>query len=59
MEGVLVPVPVLDSEVLTAGVRDPSPRPASRGVKKAKQNPALEKRRHLDSAHFYDLNFSK
>lgn len=41
MEAVLVPVPVLDSEVLTAGVRDPSPKPGSRG-EKAKQNPAPE-----------------
>lgn len=27
VEGVLVPVPALDSEVLTAGPRDPSPKP--------------------------------
>lgn len=28
VDGVLVPVPALDSEVLTAGVREESPRPA-------------------------------
>lgn len=29
VEGVLVPVPALDSEVLTAGPRDPSPKPVT------------------------------
>lgn len=28
VDGVLVPVPALDSDVLTAGVREESPRPA-------------------------------